>query len=497
MAAIIRNAILREQGFQEGAMENYEALIKEQMLKRLPSTELTPEEKIEAARKNQARELRKQLLEKKRKFIMRINQQLQISDTIGGTLSIISIFLAFIDSELEYNGYQVDKNFSAVNLSYFFRIFILISTFVLIVTIIKHHYLKYLVKREKQMTSVGVGSLFIKSSNFTWMILEILLNCLICPPGVNFSFETEQLHGTLKLSFVSVMASVMLLRCYIIIRILKYRTKWGSVDADEICEACGCEANHQFMLKGLFKDKPYFILASSMTISILIFGFAVRTYERPYNEENGKNQDYNYVWNSMWLVIITMCTVGYGDFFPRTHIGRIIIVIACFWGIFLISMMVVTLTESSEFTKSESRAFEILSRLNRKEEAKKTAARAVYIALKTNLYSVKYKKDPDYIKTKRILNEHLKRVLEQFKLEQQEWKQWDLPIEEMLRQLTEKLDVDLEELRNKIYSVVEIDHQLQRIEKFQEESLDATTVSLAYLEELQSKIDMLIKTQSK
>ena len=62
----------------------------------------------------------------------------------------------------------------------------------------------------------------------------------------------------------------------------------------------------------------------------------------------------------------------------------------------------------------------------------------------------------------------------------------------MLRQLTEKLDVDMEELRNKIYSVVEIDHQLQRVEKFQEESLDATTVSLAYLEELQSKLDILL-----
>lgn len=497
MAVLIRNAILREQGYQEGAMENYEALVKEQMLKRLPSSEMTPEEKIEAARRNQAKEARKHLMDKKRKFVKRIMQQLKISDTFGGSLSVISIFLAFIDAELEYNGYHDSESFKGTQLSYFLRIFILISTGVLIYTIIKHHYSMYLIKREKQNTCVGIGSSFIKSSKFIWMILEILLSCCICPPGVNFNFETEQLHGMLKLSFVSVMASVMLLRCYILVRMLKYRTKWGSEDADEICEACGCEANHQFMLKGLFKDKPYFILGSSMILSILIFGFAVRTYERPYNEVNGQQQDYNYVWNSMWLVIITMCTVGYGDFFPRTHIGRMIIVIACFWGVFLISMMVVTLTESSEFTKSESRAFEILSRLNRKESAKKTAARAVCVALKTHLYIVKFQNDPDYLKTKKLLFDHLKRILEQFRFEQQEWKQWDLPIEEMLRQLTEKLDVDLEELRNKIYSVVEIDHQLQRVEKFQEESLDATTVSLAYLEELNSKIDTVIQSYSK
>ena len=120
----------------------------------------------------------------------------------------------------------------------------------------------------------------------------------------------------------------------------------------------------------------------------------------------------------MWLIIITMSTVGYGDFYPRTHIGRFIIVIACFCGIFLISMMVVTLTESSEFTKGESRAFEILSRLKRKDEAKKTAAKAVYMALKMNHYLNHFKADPEYQKTKRIMFEHLKRILEQFRNEQ-------------------------------------------------------------------------------
>jgi potassium intermediate/small conductance calcium-activated channel subfamily N protein 2 len=497
MAVLIRNAMLRNQGYQEGAMENLEAILKEEQLKRLSSIEMTPEEKLEASRRNQAKEVKKQLMEKKRRQITKIVNRLKISDTLGGISSIFGIILAFIDAELDYTGYETTSTFSAVRLSYFLRVSILITTLLLIYTIIRHHHGHYKISREKQTTSEGVGWSFWKSSQFRLMLFEILLSCCICPPGVNFTFKADQLHGTLKLSFVSVMASIMLLRCYILIRILKYFTKWGSVDADEICEACGCEASHLFMLKGLFKDKPYFILASSMSLSILIFGFAVRTYERPYNDQNDNQQNYDYVWNSMWLVIITMCTVGYGDFFPRTHIGRIIIVVACFWGVFLISMMVVTLTESSEFTKSESRAFEILSRLNRKEEAKKTAAKAIYVALKANLYNSKYKTEPDYLRNKKILADHLKRVLEQFRLEQQEWKQWDLPIEEMLRQLTEKLDVDMEDLRNKIYSVVEIDHQLQRVEKFQEESLDATTVSLAYLEELQGKLDTLIEKYSK
>lgn len=60
--------------------------------------------------------------------------------------------------------------------------------------------------------------------------------------------------------------------------------------------------------------------------------------------------DWEYVWNGMWCMIITMTTVGYGDFVPKTHAGRLIGVVGCFWGTFLVSMMVVSLTISAEFT---------------------------------------------------------------------------------------------------------------------------------------------------
>ena len=61
-------------------------------------------------------------------------------------------------------------------------------------------------------------------------------------------------------------------------------------------------------------------------------------------------QDWIYLWNSMWCTIVTMGTVGFGDFVPRTHLGRCIAVLACIWGNFLISLMIVSLTVSCEFT---------------------------------------------------------------------------------------------------------------------------------------------------
>jgi Ion channel len=74
-------------------------------------------------------------------------------------------------------------------------------------------------------------------------------------------------------------------------------------------------------------------------------------------------QNFRYVWNSFWLIVVTMSTVGFGDFYPVTHFGRFVIVLACFWGMFIVSQFVYTLEVTSEFSVQEFRVFELLQRL--------------------------------------------------------------------------------------------------------------------------------------
>jgi len=48
--------------------------------------------------------------------------------------------------------------------------------------------------------------------------------------------------------------------------------------------------------------------------------------------------------NPFWLVIVTMTTVGYGDYAPRSILTKIIGVIMAFYGVFIVSLFVIALS---------------------------------------------------------------------------------------------------------------------------------------------------------
>ena len=58
--------------------------------------------------------------------------------------------------------------------------------------------------------------------------------------------------------------------------------------------------------------------------------------------------------------MITLTTVGYGDFYPKSIVGRIIGVLVAFWGVFFVSLFVVTLNSVLTLDSAESKAILLL-----------------------------------------------------------------------------------------------------------------------------------------
>ena len=59
---------------------------------------------------------------------------------------------------------------------------------------------------------------------------------------------------------------------------------------------------------------------------------------------------------SIWCVIITMTTVGYGDVSAVSHFGRLISVINALWGAFIISLLVASIGKVFELSEAQKLA---------------------------------------------------------------------------------------------------------------------------------------------
>lgn len=118
----------------------------------------------------------------------------------------------------------------------------------------------------------------------------------------------------------------------------------------------GTKASYSFFLKTKLKEYPIMTLTLSLAFFVLVFAVVVQLFERGLLSID--EDPFMFAWNSMWLIILSMTTVGYGDIFPITHLGRVLTMISCISGTFIISLITVTLTNYIEFTDNERVTFD-------------------------------------------------------------------------------------------------------------------------------------------
>jgi len=70
--------------------------------------------------------------------------------------------------------------------------------------------------------------------------------------------------------------------------------------------------------------------------------YLLRIFEKIYYQSQGLKVFDSYL-TSMWCVVITMTTVGYGDVYAVSPFGRYISIINALWGAFIISMLVASI----------------------------------------------------------------------------------------------------------------------------------------------------------
>lgn len=145
---------------------------------------------------------------------------------------------------------------------------------------------------------------------------------------------------------------------YLVLTVFGYG-RFQSVMARWSCERNRTLVSSEFSLKCYAWIYPVHVLVFLFLIpGVLVFGIGMRIFERPLHV---KNMDLSYLPNTMWCIVVTMTTVGYGDTIITSNLARLVTCLAIFWGGIILSLTFVTLGSFLKLKKNEETAFRAIS----------------------------------------------------------------------------------------------------------------------------------------
>ena len=336
--------------------------------------------------------------------IMQPAFKIKVIDTVVFILVLLNFTLSFISNNLftEETGSAELKNFKAknhsdskINIIRCFNVLIVIAIEVLI-------FFSYILKVEiyKIRDLAGKNEGIFTVGLYKTLIIEMLIMSIVTPPFFDKTFEGRMLGSYYIYSYDTVITIVSLIKMYYIIKIVGHYSIFTSFNAEKLAESKKRRTSFAFAFKSHLNSTPYLMISLLFFITAIFLTCMLRATEYGYNpnasagdisSKSISNPLLKSYFDVFWLTIITMTTVGYGELYPYTHIGRFLMFLGAMSGTFIISLLISFLSSNIEFDAEQKKAHALILKLESIQRMKIKAGETVRLFAKFYLTTKKLK----------------------------------------------------------------------------------------------------------
>jgi len=197
---------------------------------------------------------------------------------------------------------------------------------------------------------------FSTSGLATQQFWESLIIFIHPVPAWDFPIWLGGSTGWVRYSSDVIFMCMMFLRMYMLFRLFFHHSMYMNQASRDLAAINKIEVNNFFIVKCWLKNHSVTVLATLYLTVAVTFAFAIRALERNIEPR------FDDFFNAIWMMVVTMTTVGYGDIYPVTYLGRAFAIVACLCAIVMLSLMVLGVTTWLGLEPHEQRVVDLIGR---------------------------------------------------------------------------------------------------------------------------------------
>ena len=321
-------------------------------------------------------------------------KELRNDDTVLALINIIICALSFTQHNIYF-----EMDYKSTEFVIYIRVLMLILSLSSILWVVRRYQIKLILMLIKYQISVR-DTLF-STGLYKKMFLEIAATFLVIPPYIDSTFKVEMLGFKVEYSLSAIFTFLSMVRLYVIIRLFGHYSEYTQEKSEAICGKHAVPADAYFALKCYLQDSPFVGIGGFFFLMSLFSSLAMKLCEEPQLiKETGEVSDSTLekLWDNMWVIFYTTTTIGYGNLYPVTHLGRAICILACILGNMYLGMLVVSINQKMELDEGQNLSYSWISRKYFRQDVKKNATVAIRKFMTLCLLSKKWPKTISMVK---------------------------------------------------------------------------------------------------